>query len=99
MRLILQDERIDSTDTLQENLTEKSKKSRNTKLWVSVLINPLLLALRFIRTEREGHLLLHLDAAESILPLFYAAGYDSCTRDGLYSLNSMQSLLDHFLRG
>ena len=51
---ILKDERINSHNMLQEYLTEKSEKSSTTKFLVSVLINPLFLALQFVHAEWEG---------------------------------------------
>ena len=84
LRPILQDERINSHNMLQEYLTEKSEKSRDIKLWAPVLINPLFLALQFISAEPEGDWLLHSDTAGSMLPLFYAASPNNYARDGLY---------------
>ena len=53
--------------------------------------------------QEENDWPLHLDAAESMLPLFYAPGHHNYDRDGLYYLKSMQSLPEnvgyHFLRG
>lgn len=53
--------------------------------------------------QEENDWPLHLDAAESMLPLFYAPGHHNYDRDGLYYLKCMKSLPEnvgyHFLRG
>ena len=78
---------------LQEYLTEKIRKIRTIKIWVSVPINHLFLAFQFIRaTERWSLASLHLDAVKSIFPLFYAASHHNYARDGLYYLKSIENL-------
>ena len=53
--------------------------------------------------QEESDWPLHLDAAELMLPLFYAPGHHNSARDGLYYLKSIQSLPENvryqFLRG
>ena len=59
MRSILQDERINSDDMLQEYSTEKSEKTRTTKRCGTVLINSLSLVFQFVRAENESDWSLH----------------------------------------
>ena len=83
-------------------LEEKSKSSRNTKLWVELLIKPLLLCFLFIMAELEGEWPLYLEAVKNIIPLFFAAGHGNYARWELYYFCSMETLPDnvhsHFMK-
>ena len=66
-------------DLLQILETEASK-SQTTKLWVDVLIKPVLLTMMFVRAEREGDWPLHLATYKQMLPYFFAAGHVNYAR-------------------
>ena len=83
-------------------LEEKSNESKTTKLWVDVVIKPLFLCLLYIRAEREGNWPLHLEAVESMLPLFYASNHVNYAKDGLYLRNVQrmpENVRHHFMKG
>ena len=73
------------------------------KLWVEILVKPVLLMMAYIRAEREGDWLLHLATFRKMLPYYFAAGHVNYARYGLYYVRSMEKLPPHveclFLKG
>ena len=103
LRPSIKDGTVNSYNKLFLLLEEKSNESKTTRLWVDVVIKPLFLCLLYIRAEREGDWPLHLEAVESMLPLFFAANHVNYARDGLYYHRSMQRMSEyvrhHFMIG
>ena len=60
-----------SYDEVIEELEEISKSSRTAKHWVSNLIKPVLLMMKYVRAEREGEWALHLFAVREMIPFFF----------------------------
>ena len=90
-------------DDLMRALDQIVSQSRTAKLWVEVLVKPVLLMMSYIRAEREGDWLLHLTTFRKMLPYYFAAGHVNYARYGLYYLRSMEKLpphvQSHFLHG
>jgi hypothetical protein len=84
-------------------LEQISRQSRTVKLWVDVLLKPVLLMMIYIRAEREGDWILHLDTFRKMLPYYIAARHGNYARYGLYYLRPMEKLPLHveslFLKG
>ena len=94
---ILEDERINSHDMIQEYFTEKSEKSKTTKFWVCVLLNSFILAFQFIRSEREGKLAYQFRCFWLYIS---STSIDFYTEDGLYYLKSkilLENVQDYLL--
>ena len=70
----IQDKPLHCSGDLMEILETEVIKSQTTKLWVNVLIKPVLLTMMFVRAEREGDWPLHLAPYKQMLPYFFAAG-------------------------
>ena len=51
---IIQDKPLHCSGDLMQILETEASKSQTTKLWVDVLIKPVLLTMMFVRAEREG---------------------------------------------
>ena len=103
LRNTVTDHHFASTEDLIHTLDEIAKQSKTAKLWIDVLIKPVLLMMNFIRAEREGDWLLHLATFRDMIPFYFAAGHMNYARYGLYYLRSMEKLpphiLSHFLKG
>ena len=84
-------------------LENEASQSQTTKLWVVVLIKPVLLTMMFVRAEREGDWPLHLATYKQMLPYFFAAGHVNNARYGLCYLREMerlpQEVLSHIMKG
>ena len=84
-------------------LETEASKSQTTKLWVDVLIKPVLLNMMSVRAEREGDWPLHMATYKQMLPYFFAAGHVNYARYGLCYLREMerlpQEVLSHFMKG
>ena len=57
---IIQDKPLHCSGDFMQILKTEASKSQTTKLWVDVLIKPVLLTMMFVRAEREGDWPLHL---------------------------------------
>lgn len=103
LRSLIVDGNIVTADDLSRALDHIAGQSRTAKLWVEVLVKPVLLMLMYIRAEREGDWLLHLHTFRKMLPYYFAAGHFNYARYGLYYLRSMELLPPHiqsyFLEG
>ena len=59
-----------------------SRQSNTIKLWVEVLVNPVLFMMTYIKVERDRDWLLHLVTFQNMIPYYFAtnhvnyAGYD-----------------------
>ena len=70
LRGVFDSNTIESKGDLMEVLEDIAKRSRTAKLWVDMLIKPVLLIMSFVRAEREADWLLHLQACKQMLPYF-----------------------------
>ena len=102
-RGIIQDKPLHCSGDLMQILETEASKSQTTKLWVDVLIKPVLLTMMFVRAECEGDWPLHLASYKQMLPYFFAAGHVTYARYGLCYLREMERLpkevLSHFTKG
>lgn len=84
-------------------LEDLAPKSRTAKMWVDVFIKPVLTMMLYVRAEREGDWLLHLQAVKLMTPYFFASKHVNYARYGRYYLRSMEALpanvLEHFMKG
>ncbi len=92
-----------TADDMMKALDQIAIDSRTVKLWVEILVKPVLLMMTYIRAEREGDWLLHLATFQKMLPYYFAAGHVNYARYGLYYVRSMEKLPPHvkhlFLKG
>lgn len=71
---------------------EDYRKHPTGRLWVDCLIKPTLIALRFMRAEREGDLLLREHCLAEMLPYFFATGHHHYARYITMYLQEVKSL-------
>lgn len=94
---------ITNMDDLEQLLDELSSESRTTKMWVTNVIKPTLLMMRFCRASHEGDWPLHISTVEAMLPYMFAANKHNYSRYGLYFVRSMTwldpEILDKFCEG
>ena len=99
---IIQDKPLHCSGDLMQILETEASKSQTTKLWVDVLIKPVLLTMMFVWAEREGDSPLHLATYKQMLPYFFAAGHVNYARYGLCYLREIerlpQEVLSHFMK-
>ncbi|KAJ4944771.1 hypothetical protein JOQ06_013311 [Pogonophryne albipinna] len=103
LRSVIMDGHFQKADDLMRALDQIASQSRTAKLWVEVLVKPVLLMMSYIRAEREGDWLLHLTTFRKMLPYYFAAGHVNYARYGIYYLRSTEKLPPHvqgyFLQG
>ena len=103
LRGIIQDKPLHCSGGLMQILETEASKSQTTKLWVDVLIKPVMLTMMFVRAEREGDWPLHLATYKPMLPYFFAAGHVNYAIYGLCYLREVERLplvvLSHFMEG
>ena len=92
LQIIMEDRPNMDADGLMTILNATANQSRTSKLWIEVLIKPVLLMMAYIRAEREGDWILHLTTFRKMLPYYFAAGHVNYARYGLYYLRSMEKL-------
>ena len=84
-------------------LEARACESRTTKVWLNMLIKPVLLMMMFCRAKKEGDWPLHLLTVKLMIPYFFAAGHQNYARYGLLYLRDSEALspdiLDRFLKG
>ena len=102
-RGIIQDKPLHCSGDLMQILETEASKSQTTKLWVDVLIKPVLLTMMFVRAEHEGDWPLHLATYKQMLPHLFAAGHVTYARYVLCYLREVerlpQEVLSHFTKG
>ena len=103
LRGIVHNKPLQRSDDLMHILKMEDNGNQTAKLWVDVLIKPVLLIMMFIRAEREGDWPLYLATYKQMLPYFFAAGHVNYVRYGLCYQWEMERLpeevLSHFLNG
>ena len=97
LRRILREMPVVCHQDLIQVLEDLSAQSKTTKLWVDVLIKPVLISMIYVRAEIEGDWPLHIAAFRQMVPYFFAAGHVHYARYGLHYLRSMESLPDSIL--
>ncbi|XP_046577679.1 uncharacterized protein LOC124285478 [Haliotis rubra] len=94
---------VSTPDDLFSILEERARQARTTRLWLDMLIKPVLLMLQFVRAEKEADWPLHFLAVKLMMPYFFAAGHQNYARYGLYYLRTAEDLnpeqLEKFLKG
>ena len=103
VRGLFMDHHFENTEDLMKALDQIASESRTVKLWVEILVKPVLLMMAYVMAEREVDWLLHLATFKKMLPYYFAAGHVNYARYGLYYLRSMEKLPPHverlFLKG
>ena len=103
VRGLFMDHHFENNEDLMKALDQIASESRTVKLWVEILVKPVLLMMTYVMAEREGDWLLHLATFKKMLPYYFAAGHVNYARYGLYYLRSMEKLPPHverlFLKG
>ena len=93
----------DETNDVMSILQNRADKSQTSKLWVDMLIKPVLLIMMFCRAEKEADWLLHLYAVEHMTPYFFAARHPNYAHYGMYYLRSLAAMpteiLEKFMKG
>ena len=74
---------------------ETAREHPTGRLWVDCLIKPTLLALMFLRGERNGDFLLQQYSLKSMLPYFFAAGHHNYARYLSWYVRQMEHLPQH----
>ena len=77
---------------------ETEEDNPTKKLWVDCLIKPTLIAHRFIRSEREGDVLLREKCLKDMLPYFFAAGHHNYARYITIYLHEVKNLPENARR-
>ena len=92
------DYHFENAEDLMKALDQIASESRTVKLWVEILVKPVLLMMTYVMAEREGDWLLHLATFKKD-----ASGHINYAQYGLYYLRSMEKLPPHveilFLKG
>jgi len=103
LREVLDDHPLHSKEDLMKVLGELAERSKTAKLWVDTLIKPVFIIMMFVRAEREGDWLLHLDAFKKMIPYFFAAQHIHYARYSMCYIRSMETLpeqvLSRFMKG
>ena len=73
LRPVLERETITSMEDLEKELEQRSSQSRTTKMWVDIVIRPVLIIMLYCRASHENDWLLHLKATEMMIPYMFAA--------------------------
>ena len=60
VRGLFMDHHFENTEDLMKALDQIASESRTVKLWVEILVKPVLLMMTYVMAEREGDWLLHL---------------------------------------
>ena len=93
----------DSYQDLLSTLDDLSSKSLLAKHWIQNLINPVFIAMLYLRAEREADFPLHYYAVTQMMPYICAAGHWNYIRDGTCYIRSIEripnTVLQHFLNG
>ncbi len=87
--IVLQHPSMFSTTDLLEELERRSSLIKTTKLWVNMLIKPVLLTLMYVRAERKCDSPRHLDNVRQLIPYFFTARRTIYARYGIYYMKSI----------
>ena len=79
-------------EDLETELEKRSLQSRTIKIWVSVVIRPVLIIMLYCRASHVSDWLLPIKATEMLLPYMFAAHNYNYSRYGLYYVQSMTRL-------
>ena len=95
VRGLFMNHHLENTEDVMKALDQIASESRTVKLWVEMLVKPVLLMMTYVRAEREGDWLLHLATLKKMLPYYFAANHVNYARYDLYYLRSMETLPPH----
>ncbi len=92
--MLLQSFYSNGCKTYQEltDYMETAREHPTGRLWVDCLIKPTLLALMFMRGERNGDYLLQQHCLNEMLPYFFAAGHHNYARYISWYVRQMEHL-------
>lgn len=92
--VLLQSFYSNGTKTYQElsEYLETARQHPTGRLWVDCLVKPTLLALMFLRGERNGDFLLQQHSLKAMLPYFFAAGHHNYARYLSWYVRQMEHL-------
>ena len=76
---------VEGQDDPMEQLDTQTALS-TSKIWVDILIKPMLIMMIFVRAERKGDWPLHMWEVQQMIPYFFASGHTNCARYGLHFL-------------
>ena len=91
-RSVILEEGVSSFSGLMAALDRHAARSRTAKLWKDNLIKPSIIMMSFSRAAHEGDWVLHISAAEAMLPYFHAAGCHNYARYGQFYTHHMRGL-------
>jgi hypothetical protein len=89
---IIENNDLNNMADLEEVLADLCAKSRTTKAWTELVINPTLLIMQFTRATHEPDYALLTSAMNKMLPYFFAAHKHNYARYGLYFCRSLTRL-------
>ena len=105
LRQVQTDANVQQIRQMIESEFQKLKKSRTSKIWIQY-IEMLDVLRKFVKAERTGNWLLHLQAVADMLPYFAASGHNAYTKSSYIYLSNMSNLkisnpylYDHFMHG
>jgi hypothetical protein len=97
------DHQFEKADDLMKALEQIARQNRTVKLWVDVLLKPILLMMTYTRAEHQVDWILHLATFRKMLPYYFASHHVNNVRHGLYYLQFMEKLPPYveslFLKG
>ena len=73
-------------------LNKLADQCKTSKLWIDNLIKPNFLIMKYCRASHEGDNLLHISAANEMLPYMFAENHHNYARYGKYYVHSMSHL-------
>ena len=90
-------------EDMSKSLKDLSDRSMLAEHWITSLIEPVFLMMKYVRAEREGEFGLHLYCCHEMIPYFFAAGHWNYAHDRIIYLRTMQrmptKLLKKFMKG
>ena len=85
-------------DFLISVLDTHAAQSRTTSIWTDILSKGVFIMMSFTHASHEGDWLLHLLAAEAMLPYFHSAGCYNYARYGAFYLHHMKGLSPELMK-
>ena len=79
VRGLFMDHHFENTEDLMKTLDQIASESRTVKLWVEILVKPVLLMMTYVMPEREGDWLLHLATFKKCSILLRCRSCKLCT--------------------
>ena len=92
LRSIVLIQGVTSFVRLIELFEARAGRSRTTKMWTDDLVKPVIIMMNFSRGGHEGDWVLHILAAEAMLPYFRSAGCHTWARYDVLYVHHMKGL-------